>query len=412
VIAGCPAPQHPGVAAAPAFAIEVGRAGASLRAIAGDGAMTFAAFALTAGHGSVVEARRGEKIAWTTPLAGAAATLAHGRDVVIAGTVGDPALRGEPGATVTALDSRGGAVRWSTTIDSTEWALVTSVAATDDGCVVGGSFAGTLRIGASVVTSAGGSDGFVARLGAKGEVRWLERLGGIGADAVQGVAVRGEQIAIAGTFAAGAELAGEALVPQDDRTAYADGFVAELDANGARRWVASFGSRVDDAIAGVAIDDSGRVAVAATAREVVHLGASELVAHGEADAMIAWWQDGKPGGGLLLGGPGFDGAGSIVAVGDRFAIGGFFSGSLRLGDRVLEAGGGDDAFVAVVEAGHIASALQAGGAGREEIAALAAVPGGFIAGVTHSANATVDGAPLPAPADPMAGAALVGRGAR
>ena len=78
---------------------------------------------------------------------------------------------------------------------------------------------------------------------------------------------------------------------------------------------------------------------------------------------------------------------------------------------MLEAGGGDDAFVAIVDGGRAAAALQASGAGREEIAALSAVPGGFIAGITHSTSASVDGAALPAPADPMTGAALVGRGA-
>ena len=64
----------------------------------------------------------------------------------------------------------------------------------------------------------------------------------------------------------------------DERTPRADGFVAELDPAGARRWVKTFGGKADDAIAGVAIDATGRVAVAATARDTVRIGATELTA--------------------------------------------------------------------------------------------------------------------------------------
>ena len=62
---------------------------------------------------------------------------------------------------------------------------------------------------------------------------------------------------------------------------------------------------------------------------------------------VIWFQQGGARGPMiLLGGPDFDGLRAITAVGDRFVVGGFFSGSMRLGDRVITAGGGDDAFLA------------------------------------------------------------------
>ena len=67
-----------------------------------------------------------------------------------------------------------------------------------DDLIVGGSFAGTLRIGERVIASAGGSDGFVARVH-EGQPVWLVRVGGAGADAVQGVAATKDRVAIAGT---------------------------------------------------------------------------------------------------------------------------------------------------------------------------------------------------------------------
>jgi hypothetical protein len=148
--------------------------------------------------------------------------------------------------------------------------------------------------------------------------------------------------------------------------------------------------------------------------DTVHIGGSELTAAGPADGMVAWW---GPGGTLLnavlVGGSDFDGLRAIVPAGERIVVAGFYSGAIRLGGRALAAGGGDDAFVAAVDlAGGVAQAWPVGGDGREEIPALAAIPGGFVAGVAHTAAAQLDGTALPAPADPMSGAAILIRPVR
>ncbi|MDB4953116.1 MAG: hypothetical protein JWO36_685 [Myxococcales bacterium] len=421
-LTGCPAPNHPRGGNARAFTLEVGRPGASLRGVAGDRDRTFAAFTTTPdtttdaassrAARTTIEARRLAAIAWQVELDGTAGPLARARDLLAITLGGAPGLRGEPGAVVVALDASTGAARWRTAIDSTEWSVITSIAPAPDGFVVGGTFSGTLRAQAKVVSSAGGSDGFVARLSTAGDVIWLVRVGGAGADSVQGVAASPDRVAIAGTVTGGADLLGQPLPAFDERSPFADGFVAELDAAGARRWSATFGGKEDDSVAGVAIDASGRVAVAANARGAVHVGNSELMAQGPADGMVIWWQPGGDRGPtILLGGLDFDGLRGIAAVGDRVVVGGFFSGTMRLGDRAITAGGGDDAFLAALDdSGNTVAGWQVGGEGREDIAALAAIPDGFIAGVTHTATAWVEGVPLPAPKHPMSGAALVIRG--
>ncbi|HEU4729171.1 MAG TPA: hypothetical protein VFT22_14810, partial [Kofleriaceae bacterium] len=86
---------------------------------------------------------------------------------------------------------------------------------------------------------------------------------------------------------------------------------------------------------------------------------------------------------------------------------------LQLGDRALTAAGGDDAFLAELDAGgRVVAAWPVTGEGREEITALADLPGGFVAGVAHTAAATAAGEPLPAPRDPMSGAAILVRPVR
>ncbi|HEX3481743.1 MAG TPA: hypothetical protein VHT91_42315 [Kofleriaceae bacterium] len=468
-LTACPSPRSPGELALSGATVEIGRTGSLLAGVASDGATVFAALtaqlaapqlaapatptspagdppaanatptspanpqpAANAAPGTAptrvtapvttIEALRpagGAAPVWHTELPGYGGPLAIAGPQLVAvlggtGSVAGLALRGEPGAAVAALDAATGAPAWKLAVDSTEWAVIAAIAATGDGVAIGGTFSGTLRIADRVVSSAGETDGFAARLTATGGVAWLIRVGGPGADAVHGVAAAGDKIALAGSFAPGAELLGEPLVSFDERSPRADGFVAELDPAGARRWVQSFGGKADDAVAGAAIDAAGRIAIAATAIDTVHLGGSELTAAGPADGLVAWW---GPGGTLLdavlVGGPDFDGLRAIAPAGDRVVVAGFYAGSIRLGGRALTAGGGDDAFLAELDlAGTVVQAWPVGGEGREEITALAAIPGGFVAGVAHTARALLDGAALPAPADPMSGAAILIRPVR
>lgn len=408
-LCGCPSPKSP-TQPAGALTIPIGRDGASLRGVAGDGAHVFAALT-AAGDATVIEARRGSQLAWSAQLAGQAGPLAATKSLVVATLGGRAAagveLRGDPGALVVAFD-RAGAEKWALPIDASEWSLIAAIAPYGDGVVVGGSFGGTLRAGTKTVSSGGKADGFVARIDGNGEVAWLVRMGGANVDGVTGIATAGERIAIAGIFAPGADLLGEPLKPFDPKPPRADGFVGELDGDGARRWVQTFGGRLDDSVAGVAIDGSGRVAVATSVREVIRLGSTDLPARGDGDGAIGWWtKDGVPGAAVQLGGADFDGVRAITAVGKRVVVGGVFSGTMRIDQRQLTAAGGDDAFLAAFDNGALAGLWPITGEGREEVAALAPIPGGFLAGVTHTARAEVEGAALAGPKDPLGGAALV-----
>jgi hypothetical protein len=425
--AGCPAPRAPSLASQiAARTFERGRPDAALVGIAGDAATAFAAFSHAPTRRTAIEAIASATASgadapprWLTELEGLGGPLACSGHRVLAsiagtGTTAGITLRGEPGAVVAALDAATGAIDWTLAVDATEWSQIASIATAPDGAVIGGSFAGTLRIADRVVSSAGKADGFVARLTAAGGVAWLIRFGGPGADAVQGVAATGDRIALAGRFAAGAELRGQPLAGFDPRSPYADGVVAELDAAGGLRWAQTFGGEADEAIAGVAIDAAGRLAVAATVRDTVHVAGVDRVASGTADGLVAWWQPGgQPGAAVLLGGSGFDGLRAIVATGDHVVVAGFYAGTLALGRRALTAAGGDDAFLAELDAtGRVVASWPIRGDGREEVTALAAIPGGFVAGVAHTAAARIDATALPAPRDPMSGTAIAIRPAR
>lgn len=415
--AGCPSPSSPAPPAG-SLTLELGRDGYGLRGVASDPGGVYTALSSFDRHQTVIEARRDGATAWTAPIDGTAGPLARSGEL-LAVTLGNTTmaagipLRGSPGAVVAALDASSGVIRWKLAIDASEWSVIASIAAVDGGFVVGGSFSGTLRAADQVVSSAGKLDGFVARLTAAGTVDWLIRIGGANADAVTGVAAAGGRIAITGTFATGAELAGEPLTATDDKSPATDVFVAELDGRGKRRWSATFGGPRDDSAAGVAIDGRGRIAVAATIREHVKVDVHELVVGGPSDGLLVWFgRDGAAGPAIPLGGEALDGLQAIVATGDRIVVGGFYAGTIKLGKQAIVADGGDDAFVAAFDGARVTGVWPIGGPGREEIAGLAAVPGGFVAGIAHTAAVKIDGQPLASPKDPAAGAGVIVRGVR
>jgi hypothetical protein len=379
--------------------------------------------AAAAAH-TAVEARAGSAVAWHVDLPGAGGPLARAGTLVFAASrvraIADGhVIHGEPGAMVAALDAAGGAPAWRAWLDGDEWVVVSALAgASDGGCIVGGSFSGTLRAdGAAgaphIVTAANRSDGFVARLTATGEVAWLVRFGGLGADAVTGVSASGDRVALVGTFAATAELGGETLHAFDDMAAFADVVVAELDAGtGAKLWARSFGGPADDEAAGVAIDAAGRVVVAATARGVEHVSGRDLVVAGASVPLVAWWSaSGEPGPAILVGNGSAAGARGVATVGEHAVVAGFYRGSIALGSRTVTASGVDAAFAVELDAsGGAVRAWSIDGQGREDVAGIASVPGGFVMGIEHTANVAIDAVTLPAVEDPLAGAAIAVRG--
>ncbi len=418
LVVGCPGSKNPAVPIH-SITLELGRDQHSLRGVAGDPGSVYTALSNFEAHPtSIVEARRGsDKPRWAVTIDGTAGPLVRSGELLAialggTGSAGGLELRGSPGAALVGLDANAGGGAWKLAIDSSEWALISSLSAIEGGVLVGGSFSGTLRAADKIVSSAGKLDGFVARVDLKGNVAWLLRVGGANADAVTGVAARGDRIAITGTFATGAELQGEPLVATDDKAPSTDVFVAELDGQGTRRWSASFGGRLDDSAAGVAIDSRGRLAVAATVRDHVKVDVVDHLVRGPSDGLLVYFDPrGSPGPAIPLGGEALDGLTAITAAGDRIVVGGFYAGTLKIGKQTITANG-DDAFLAVFDGATVTGVWEVAGNGREEIAALSSVPNGFIAGIGHTAGAKFDGQTLTAPKDPTSGAGVIVRGVR
>ena len=254
------------------------------------------------------------------------------------------------------------------------------------------------------------SDGFVARVARDGAVEWLHRVGGAGADAVQGVALRGDRVAIAGTFASGAELGRRAVAAVRRRVPFADAFAAELDArparasgrrrSAARPTTASPASRSRRAAA---------VAVAANLRGTMRQRSTNSRS-GPSDGLVVWLSlDGELGATRCSAAP----TSTACARSPRSAIARSSAASSRARSSSARRRSRGRRRRRVPRARRRVRrsmrAWQVGGAGREERSRASRRARRLRRRRRAHRGPAVDGEHLPAPKDPQSGAALVVR---
>jgi PKD repeat protein len=122
---------------------------------------------------------------------------------------------------------------------------------------VGGNFYATADFGGTTLTSAGGSDWFLAKYGPTGSLLWAKRMGGTSEDLLDALAVGPDGDVVAtGRFSGSSSFGGTTLVANGTN----DMVVAKYSGtNGAHQWSKRFGGAYDDAASAVAIDGSNNV---------------------------------------------------------------------------------------------------------------------------------------------------------
>jgi len=149
---------------------------------------------------------------------------------------------------------------------------------------VTGAFSGTVNFGDDLITSSGGQDLFVARYGPDGAALWSTAHGGPGNEAGRGVALDGVgNIVITGAFDGTTDLGGGALTSAGG----SDVFVAIYGPSGAHRFSLRFGGTGDDGGSKAAVDRSGNVALVGSFAEEVDLGGGgKLKSAGATDVFL------------------------------------------------------------------------------------------------------------------------------
>ena len=203
------------------------------------------------------------------------------------------ASRGEDDVFVARYDDAG-TLLWLAQVGGSQDDFCRGVAADDAGAAyVGGAFEGSLLVGQDVLTSAGFTDVFVAKLDGTGAAVWGRRGGGDAFDFGQGLAADGQGVYLTGYV--DSESSADVTFGPDDVVVpgrgFTDGFVAAYRPNGVQRTVEVLGGSNQDEGNGIATSPSGDVVgVTGAYRGTATLGSGggpTVTSNGSNDAFLA-----------------------------------------------------------------------------------------------------------------------------
>ncbi len=149
---------------------------------------------------------------------------------------------------------------------------------------VSGMFQGTATFGNTNVTSAGGSDIFIAKYDPTGVFQWVRKAGGTGSDLSTKAAVDlAGNVFLTGSFTGTASFGSTNLVAAGGR----DIFVAKYDRDGVFQWVQQAGGSGDDEGTAINTDTNGNCYVGGKFHNTANFSGSSLVSAGGFDAFIS-----------------------------------------------------------------------------------------------------------------------------
>lgn len=246
--------------------------------------------------------------------------------------------------------SSGGAIRWGAANGGAGEIVPAGIAVDRGGSAyVVGSFKRTVSFGSTVLASSGDYDLFIAKLSPSGSWVWARRGGGTEADIAGGVVVDSlDRPIVVGTFSQGARF-DTAEIGAFGGT---DLFLAKYESTGQLLWLVGDGGPGDERGIDVGVDASGAIAIVGEFEGRGTFGGSDLgISAGTDVAVGRYTRDGVGIWGRRLGSDSVDHAGGVAV--DPFGnitIVGSCADSLDLGSQTIGGDGGEDLFVARLNA--------------------------------------------------------------
>jgi hypothetical protein len=308
-------------------------------------------------------------------------------DVVVCGDFEKEATFGALGARTSAGKSDGfvarldgaGAPRWVQAIGGPHEDTCDAIAITADGTIVaGGLFAKTLTFGAFTARATGSDDLWVAALKPDGTPAWLWTTGGKASDAVTGLAATpdGGVVVVGGFY--GEVPFGEVRLAARARE---DAFLVKLSAGGDVQWARRFGGERDARFVRVAVDGQGSIVALGAFEGTASFGGEPLVSAGGYDIAIAKYDArGEHLWSQRFGGVDNDGAvGLAVDPAGHIVLAGSYDQRLTIGAETYRARGTGDALVVRLAGdGSLTWSRTFGGKGEDIAAAVAADAAGNV----------------------------------
>lgn len=262
----------------------------------------------------------------------------------------------------------------------------------DDNVYITGTFSDSIRLGATRMASRGSSDIYLAKYNAGGTLQWARQIGGIGPDSATGMALDAAGNAyLVGGFSGSITIGSTAL----SSAGGTDAFIAKYDPNGTPLWGNRGGGGSADMAHGVAVDTNGNVLATGMFTGSASFGTGSLVSAGGSDIFVVRYNPaGTFSWSARLGGAEDDAGNGIAAdiFGGSY-VAGRFRGTMSVGSGTIRSAGGDDAFLAKLNPnGTTAWGAVAGGSQNDEATAVVVDKGanatmaGSLAGTVNFGN--------------------------
>jgi hypothetical protein len=301
-------------------------------------------------------------------------------------------------------------------------ALMATVADANGNIYLAGSFTGVANFGSYALTSAGGSDIFVAKWSpATGSYAWAKRAGSTADEVASAVAVSGNSLYVAGYFTGATAPFGSYTLANASSNGTADIFVAKLADAGSSAdftWAQQAGGTGAESPTAMAVSGSNLYLTGKYQSPVLALGGSTLANAGNlpnGELFVAKLTDAGTAGSFVWGqrvgattngtpvAPDFCFYPALAVSGSNVYIAGFFQGAATFGATVLSNAGGtstyQNLFVAkLADAGSSASFVWAqqnastGGAHAYAIAVNG--PAVYVGGAFYSSTVSFGGISL------------------
>ncbi|MGI4867601.1 MAG: putative Ig domain-containing protein [Janthinobacterium lividum] len=299
---------------------------------------------------------------------------------------------------------------WQSVVTSTATIVRGSAVSASGDYYVVGSYTGTATFGSTTLTSAGGSqDYFLAKLSGSTNT-WVWAVSGIGSsgtDDARGVAVSGSTVYVTGTYDGSLTVGGSTLTSAGGQ----DVFVAKYTDGGtsvtANSALSGGGTGADQSFAiavnGTNIYVTGFVNTNTTATTNVKFGTVSLGNNGDEDLFVARFTDTGTlayGGAVSSGGIGVDRGLAIGVSGTGIYVTGFFTGTtaVSISNSSLTGAGGMDMFLAkYTDTGSglgTGGAVKGGGSANDQGQALTISGSSIYVGGTFNTTASIAGSSL------------------
>jgi len=239
-------------------------------------------------------------------------------------------------------------------------------------------FQDTIIFGTDSAFSNGATDGLIVKLNSAGTVVWGQQIAGAGNIILHGIATDALGNVYVTGFFSGTAYFGTSISHQS--MGLTDLFVAKISSTGSWQWVKTNGDASNQLGISISTTPWGDVVIGGEFSGKLYFNNDSVTATTSGDGFVA----------LLNGSNGnwkwiksIAGAGQVLSLdahnSGKIAMGGFFSGSSVFGSTNLNASGGADGFIAVIDSsGTYQWAVKTGGTSADAVNAVKFIPSGKV----------------------------------